>query len=114
MLSGWTKLGEESDADLVLHLVGAHHGWCRPYAPVAEPGDAGPTVTVDLEGDRVSTPADHHLTSAGSGVSRRFVTLQRRFGWWGLAFLEGLVRWADFAQSAAESESPGPRPEGGN
>lgn len=114
LLSGWTKLGEESDADLVLHLVGAHHGWCRPYAPVAEPGDAGPTVTVDLEGDRVSTPADHHLTSAGSGVSRRFVTLQRRFGWWGLAFLEGLVRWADFAQSAAESESPGPRPEGGN
>ena len=34
---------------------------------------------------------------------RRFVRLQRRFGRWGLAYLESLVRAADYKASADPS-----------
>jgi len=87
----------DADFDLLLHLVASHHGRCRPFAPVVE--DADP-VQVTHNGWGVWS--DHRLESAGSGVRDRFWMLTRRYGWYGLAYLEALVRLADHRQSEAE------------
>jgi CRISPR-associated endonuclease/helicase Cas3 len=93
---------EDVDNDLLLHLVGSHHGRCRPFAPVIE--DADPISVNYLDWSACS---DHKLENAGSGVSDRFWRLIRRYGWYGLAYLETLVRLADHRQSAVEEKETG-------
>jgi CRISPR-associated endonuclease/helicase Cas3 len=76
--------------ELVLHLIGAHHGRGRPHFPADE--------TFDLE--RRGNDAARLAREA----PRRFARLQRRYGRWGLAWLESLLRAADAAASANPSE----------
>lgn len=96
-------------ADLILHLVESHHGYARPFAPfVTDPEPAAINCVITIDGN------DHELTLASetreslpphrldSGVARRFWQLTRRYGWWGLAYLETLLRLADHRASAAE------------
>ncbi len=94
--------GEERiDHDLLLHLVASHHGRCRPFAPVVE--DEVPVdVSVEFDGRTLATSSRHGLESAGSGISERFWRLTRRYGWWGLAYLEALVRLTDHRESEWE------------
>jgi CRISPR-associated endonuclease/helicase Cas3 len=90
-----------AERDLILHLIAAHHGYGRPFASVViddEPPD------VEIEGVALSTTErrerpPHRLDS---GIGERFWSLTRRFGWWGLAFLEALLRLADQQASADE------------
>jgi CRISPR-associated endonuclease/helicase Cas3 len=91
-------------ADLVLHLVGSHHGHGRPFAPVcldpSPPGVRGDFGGVRIEvdaGTRAAWPPAHRLDA---GVTARFWRLVRRYGWWGLAYLEAVVRLADWYGSA--------------
>ncbi|MBD0865927.1 MAG: type I-U CRISPR-associated helicase/endonuclease Cas3 [Rhodobacteraceae bacterium] len=65
--------------DLVLHLVAAHHGHARPQIPVQGCDDAPPTV----------------LDARAREVALRFARLQERWGPWGLAWFETLLRAAD-------------------
>lgn len=87
--------------DLVFHLIAAHHGYARPFAPVVSDGDP-PDVTAEglslTTADRLACPS-HRLDS---GIPERFWSLTRSFGWWGLAYLESLLRLADQQASAAE------------
>ena len=76
----------EDEKDIVLHLVAAHHGRARPHFPAKESFDIGPDY------------AD--VQSVAAEVPQRFARLQRRFGRWGLAYLESLLRSADYAASA--------------
>ncbi|MBP9167976.1 MAG: type I-U CRISPR-associated helicase/endonuclease Cas3 [Kofleriaceae bacterium] len=94
-----------SDRDLVLHLVGAHHGWCRPEAPI-EVVEASEVTSarVDVDGVVFEAPLDHGLAAWGAGIPSRFFRLTDRYGWWSLAWMEALVRLADCAASAAEEE----------
>lgn len=86
------------DDSLVLHLVGSHHGACRPLAPwVDDPVPA--TVLVG----KVTVSTDTRLARVGSGVSERFWALIREYGWWGLSYLECLVRLADWKISQEEA-----------
>ncbi len=86
--------------DLVLHLVAGHHGYGRPFAPVCT-DDKPPAVAGALGGVRIELAADerralpppHRLDSA---VPERFWRLTRRHGWWGLAYLEAVLRLADW------------------
>lgn len=101
-------LSRAFDSDLVLHLVGSHHGWCRPFAPAVDPG---PALSVEWKFDEESFSADaaHGLALLDSGVSDRYFRLTERYGWWTLAWLEALVRLADHRASeesaAAETDS---------
>jgi CRISPR-associated endonuclease/helicase Cas3 len=101
MLQRHPLLSEATDPELVLHLVGSHHGHCRPLAPVVE--DAEPLeVTAKVLDVELEAATAHGLERLDSGVGDRFWRLVRRYGWWGLAWLEALVRLADHRQSEAE------------
>lgn len=78
--------------DVVLHLIAAHHGRARPHFPADEVFAPAPGKT-QTDADRLA-----------SEVPRRFARLQRRYGRWGLAYLESLLRAADWAASANPSE----------
>lgn len=73
------KLDRYKERDLVLHLIAAHHGWARPCFR--------PNASID------AVDGEHRL------VMIRYASLQKRFGPWGLAWLEGLLRGADWKAS---------------
>ena len=87
--------------ELTLHLIGSHHGHCRPFAPVVDDEQCLP---VDFEwcGHRTQWSGPTGLERLDSGVSDRYWKLVRRYGWWGLAWLEALLRLADWRQSDLE------------
>lgn len=93
-------VGMGPEADLLRHLVESHHGHCRPFAPVVI--DPAAPVVIHPAAPQVSASAATGLERLDSGVAERFWTLTRRFGWWGLAWLEALVRLADHIESAEE------------
>jgi CRISPR-associated endonuclease/helicase Cas3 len=91
-------------ADLVLHLIASHHGYARPFAPVsvdpAPPPVFGRMGSVHIELDasrRAVLPPPHRVDA---GIADRFWKSTRRFGWWGLAYLEAIVRLGDWYGSA--------------
>ncbi len=77
-----------SQRELVLHLIGSHHGYARPH---------------------FTNKALNHLANGGdsidsrlspAAIARRFDRLQRKHGRWGLAWLEAVFMSADIAASA--------------
>ncbi|MGE3854472.1 MAG: type I-U CRISPR-associated helicase/endonuclease Cas3 [Planctomycetota bacterium] len=76
--------------DLVLHLIAAHHGRARPLFTADEALDPAPPAGILPDDMATETP-------------RRFARLQRKYGRWGLAWLESLLRAADWAASAEPS-----------
>lgn len=100
---------DPAEADLVLHLIAAHHGYARPFAPAVhdlDPSDITldmPDATVCLTTEQRTNRPAHRLDS---GVAERFWRLTRRFGWWGLAYLEAVLRLSDQSASAREDERP--------
>jgi CRISPR-associated endonuclease/helicase Cas3 len=65
--------------DLALHLVAAHHGFARPVIGTNGCEDSPPSV----------------LEERAREVALRFARLQGRWGPWGLAWWEALLRAAD-------------------
>lgn len=79
------KLSQNSQ-ELVVHLIAAHHGRGRPHFPLDEAFDH----------ERNS----RDVAELAIKIPLRFSRLQRKYGRWGLAYLESLVRAADYAASA--------------
>ncbi|MGH9102547.1 MAG: CRISPR-associated endonuclease Cas3'' [Acidimicrobiales bacterium] len=96
------------DAELVHHLVQSHHGRARPLLP--------PLVDDDPQAVRVGLPVASCTDAEAEGSSHRdlvdwegpsrFARLGRRYGWWGLALLEAIVRLADIEASAEYQQGP--------
>ena len=82
----FTALGE-TEREIVLHIVAAHHGRGRPHFSAGEIFD-------------YSSGSPTKLAALATEVPRRFARLQARFGRWGLAWLESVLRAADYAASA--------------
>lgn len=94
---------DENLRALTLHLIAAHHGYARPFAPVVE-NDTPPDVSLLMQGQQVLVTGAERLVNPAhaldSGIAERFWQLTRRHGWWGLALLETVLRLADQYASA--------------
>jgi CRISPR-associated endonuclease/helicase Cas3 len=73
--------------DLALHLVAAHHGHARP-----------------ILGTKGSAEPPSLLETSARDVALRYTSLQERWGHWGLAWWEALLRAAD--QQASRGAKP--------
>lgn len=76
--------------ELVLHLIAAHHGRARPVIETEGCDDAPPSM----------------LRARARDVALRFARLQKRWGAWGLAWWEALLRAAD-QQASRENDKRG-------
>jgi CRISPR-associated endonuclease/helicase Cas3 len=76
------------DRDLVLHLIAAHHGFARPILRTDGCDELPPSALVDR----------------ARAVALRFARLEKRWGPWGLAWWETLLRAADQAASRENDE----------
>lgn len=99
---------DDPGIDLALHLIAAHHGYARPFAPYQAESTDTAINTRDFEPPVVWAASDsadylpaHHI---GSGVAERFWRLTRAYGWWGLALIEATVRLADWQASGDHHE----------
>jgi CRISPR-associated endonuclease/helicase Cas3 len=93
--------GTGLDSDLVVHLVAAHHGCARPLLPPIV--DEHPEqVKVEVGGGQIAV-FDTAETVDWAGPER-FGRLCERYGRWGLALLEAIVRLADMWCSARGEE----------
>lgn len=79
---------DEDLQDLALHLIAAHHGFARPAIATRGCEDAPPS----------------QLESRAREVAFRFARLQKRWGPWGLAWWEALLRSAD-QQASRENDA---------
>jgi CRISPR-associated endonuclease/helicase Cas3 len=94
---------QEAKRSLILHLIASHHGHCRPFAPISD--DPGPAVPINarLLGVELTHGAEPtRLERLDSGIPERFWQQVRRYGWWGCAWLEAILRLADHRRSEAE------------
>ena len=86
-----------NDAELVEHLVASHHGWARPFIRTAQ-GKAW--VHDRLFNVDFATALAHEEAER---APTRFRSVQQRFGWLGLSWLEAIVQLCDHRQSEAEA-----------
>ncbi len=80
----------EQELELALHLIASHHGRARPCFPESA-----------MDKRQVRCSREQALEAA-----RRFARLQRRYGAWGLAYLEALFCAADAMASTESPEDP--------
>lgn len=78
-IEGNNAIAAHPERDLILHLIAAHHGHARPVIATEGCDQAPPEA----------------LEERAREVALRFARLQTRFGPWGLAWLEALLRAAD-------------------
>jgi len=90
-------LSDVPDPDLALYLCGAHHGRGRPLMPHRR--DEGTYFTLAWGGQRLQFDGAPNLGHLASGWPSLFWRLNKRYGPWGLAYLETLLRLADHLQS---------------
>ena len=96
--------------DLVRYLVGSHHGYGRAAHPVK--ADAGTAISLVHEGRPLEYIGKPALQSLSSGWADLFVSLNRNYGPWTLAFLESVLRLADHRRSEQEVEEYWSRSQG--
>lgn len=106
LVSDPTALAAANDPDLVLHLVGTHHGWARPLPPaIQDPSPQRLTYACDGSSN-LAASSDLSTDTLALEMTDRFWRLVERYGHYGLAWLEAILRLADIRESAKEAERP--------
>ncbi|HWP39777.1 MAG TPA: CRISPR-associated endonuclease Cas3'', partial [Tepidisphaeraceae bacterium] len=93
------------ERDLILHLIAAHHGWARPHFEPQARDNEGP---VDPATGQRRRPTTRQNEAVAIEAMQRFGRLQLRFGRWGLAWLESLLRCADALASQTPNQADAP------
>ncbi|MEX1027987.1 MAG: type I-U CRISPR-associated helicase/endonuclease Cas3 [Candidatus Paceibacterota bacterium] len=105
-------LEHATDKDLVEYLSGSHHGNGRASHDVVlrEDGhtvDRPPSIDATWNSQHLeidsATQIEQAIYRLDSSWEALFVRMNRRYGYWGLAWLEAIFRLADHRQSAFES-----------
>ena len=112
-LAGWPRLGRHEllsvdaarrafaqadhgqgccDEALTMHLVATHHGHGRPFL---HPLDADREASVMRPGPPFPGDSDDLQTGFHASSGGRFEMMNARYGLWGLAYLESILRIAD-------------------
>jgi CRISPR-associated endonuclease/helicase Cas3 len=104
-------LAAAGDPELVLWLIGTHHGWGRPFFPAGEDDepDRLPPV-LGLPGGRPpAEPGPQSLAFDWQGLAWAdlYARLKERYGVWELARMEAILRLADHRASEAEAAPAG-------
>ena len=89
-----SRLSDAKDSELVLWLIGVHHGYGRPLFPHFDPAEAAPDVGPQ------SLAFDWH----GLDWPSLFTRLKTRYGVWELARMEAVLRLADHRASEMRAE----------
>ena len=101
LVQNWLQCQEpardEQLDSLLIHLVVSHHGKGRPFIMPVSDGTPSP-VRCEIGGVTATACAD--LSVADWEQPERFARLNLRYGPWGLALLEAIVRQADHMVSA--------------
>jgi len=90
------------DPELVLYLIGTHHGRGRGLMP--DVPDTGCRFSVPHLEDRYSYAGSPNLGALSADWPDLFWRLNQRYGALGLAYLEAVLRLADHQQSASEAK----------
>jgi len=99
----WSVWPDGCDAELALYLIGTHHGYGRPFAPVWLDEDY--EVRAQIDGQEIAVRGVQKVARLDSGWTERYWELTRKYGWWGLAYLEAILRRADCVRSREEQEA---------
>jgi CRISPR-associated endonuclease/helicase Cas3 len=91
------------DADLVLWLIGTHHGQGRPFFAHDDDWDAWDEVLLGVPLPASPGPDKLDFDWGGRDWAGLMAHLQARYGVWGLAFLEAALRLADHRASSEGS-----------
>ena len=99
---------DEDDRDLVLWLIGTHHGYGRPFFPPCF--DPQPATTSEVRSNNMilNVRAGEAPLRLDQGWFERAARVGRRYGPWELARLEAILRLADHAASADEQDQLSP------
>lgn len=100
------RLAKAHDRDLVVWLVGTHHGYGRPFFPAPESDwpREGEMFEADLGDGSVRAAPAQTLADLTSRWFDLFERVNSRYGAWGLARLEAILRLADHRESEKEQE----------
>ncbi len=99
------RLAEETaelDPDLLLWLIGTHHGHGRPFFAHDDDWDTHAMTLLDIALPAAPGPDKLDFDWRGRDWPGLMAALQARYGLWGLAFLEACLRLADHRASAGE------------
>lgn len=97
--------GRAHDSELVEYLIGSHHGRGRAMMPVVN--DDGTAVSLEFLGSNAVFDGKHQLDRIDSEWAGLFWKMTRRYGFWGLAYLEMIVRLGDHRESEREARDHG-------
>ena len=98
------RFAEAKDPELVLWLVGTHHGHGRPFFPHRDPDDDRPRklpAVLGLPSELPPEPGPQSLAFDWKGLDwpSLFARLRARYGVWELARMEAILRLADHRAS---------------